>query len=68
LRANRISAILADQDFCETVKALESQLTRKVMSRATSSEDRAEALGQFHAMQAVLSALRAVASEKDEHQ
>jgi hypothetical protein len=65
-RAARVTAILADTDFRETVTALEGQLTRKVMGRSTPEGDRIEALHQYHALQTVLSALRSVASEKDE--
>jgi len=65
-RADRVSAILADEDFRGTVKALEDQLTRKVMGRQTSSEDRADALNQYHALQAVIASLRSVASDKEE--
>lgn len=66
-QAERISAILADTDFRETVTGLEAQLTRKVMGKATPPEDRAEALNLFHALQMLLSTLRSVASNKDEH-
>lgn len=65
-KADRIAAILADKDFCETVTRAKTELTQKVMARATSDEDRADAMAEFHALERLEARLRAVASDKRE--
>jgi hypothetical protein len=46
----RIAAIAADPDFLAFVALDREQLTRKVMSAATSPEDREKALTDYHAI------------------
>lgn len=60
-RSDRIKAILADEDFQATIKGLEAQLTRKVMAPATDDQQRRDALGTYHGLQAALAALRTAA-------
>lgn len=64
-KASRIAAILADQDFCDTVTRAKAELTQKVMARATSGEDRADAMAEYHALDRLMARLRAVASDMD---
>lgn len=44
----RLAAIAADPDFQAFVASDKDRLTRKVMSAATSAEDREKALAEFH--------------------
>lgn len=46
----RIAAIAADPDFLEFVAFERTRLTGKVMSAATSTEDREKALTDYHAI------------------
>ncbi len=46
----RIAAIAADQDFLGFVAAERERLTGRVMSTATSAEDRERALIDYHAL------------------
>ena len=66
-RAEKISAILADEDFQAVVADARDQFTRKVMARHTSAEDRADALAQAHALESLMGHLSAAAhKQKDE--
>jgi hypothetical protein len=46
----RIAAIAADPDFLEFVASERTRLTGRVMSAATSPEDREKALTDYHAL------------------
>lgn len=61
MNADRIKALLADQDFSELVDRMKADLTKRVMARRTSDEDRASALAQFHALDTLLSQMRSEA-------
>lgn len=64
-RSERITAILADEDFQWAIERLETQLTRKVMAAATPEEERRTALHTYHGLQAAMASLRSVANDKE---
>lgn len=64
-RSERITAILADEDFQWAIERFEAQLTRKVMAAATTEDDRRTALHTYHGLRAALAALRSVANDKE---
>jgi hypothetical protein len=66
MRAKRIEQILKDQDFQSVVSAFRSQLTKKVMSAATSQEDREKALALYHAVDSVMKGLISAAQNLEE--
>ena len=56
-RAKRIEQLLKDEDFQSVVEAYKVRLTKKVMSAATSQEDREKALTHYHATEAIMKGL-----------
>lgn len=67
MNSHRIRAIFADEDFSAFMSKHMEKLTKKVMSRATTPEDRAQALAEFHALERFLGGMRSEAqnAEKD---
>lgn len=57
-KSERLLEILADEHFNEVVDALGAQMTRIVMSPNTTPEVRATNLAQFHALHALIGAMR----------
>ncbi len=66
MNAKRIEQLLKDQDFQSVVSAYRERLTKKVMSAATSSEDREKALTHYHAVEAVMKGLISAAQQLEE--
>ncbi len=64
-RSERIAAIARDQDFLEFVEETKRQLTGKVMSTATSPEDREKALTEYHALSRLMSRMACVDQPKE---
>lgn len=60
---NRIAAIAADQDFLAFVASERDRLTGRVMSAATSPEDREKALTDYHALARLVARMASVEQE-----
>lgn len=60
---DRIAAIAADQDFLAFVASERERLTGKVMSAATSPEDREKALTDYHALARLVARMASVEQE-----
>ena len=56
-RGERIAQLLKDEDFQEVVASYKARLTKKVMSAATSKEDRETTLAHYHATDALMKGL-----------
>lgn len=65
-KSKRLAAILADDVFKETVEARKAHLTAKVMSAATSTEDREKTLAEFHALDRLVNWMRSAATTNEE--
>jgi hypothetical protein len=59
----RLAAIATDEDFQAFLKQWEARLTAKVMARATSDDDRAAALSEYHALQSLRGQLLEMVAE-----
>lgn len=60
---DRIAAIAADQDFLAFVASERERLTGRVMSAATSPEDREKALTDYHALARLVARMASVEQE-----
>ncbi len=65
-RSKRIAAILADEDFQFVVAQMGEQMTGKVMSPATSTEDREKTLAEYHALKRLVASMNSWSQNKDE--
>lgn len=63
MNLKRIAAIAADQDFLAFVASERERLTGRVMSAATSPEDREKALTDYHALARLLARMASVEQE-----
>ena len=66
MNANRIKQIIDDQDFQSVVSAYRERLTKKVMSAATSEEDREKALTKHHVVDEILKGMLSTAQQLEE--
>ncbi|MGB1214841.1 MAG: hypothetical protein ACPG4X_15855 [Pikeienuella sp.] len=66
MSAIRIEQLLKDEDFQSVVEAYKARLTKKVMSAATSQEDREKALTKHHVVDDVLKGLISAAQQLEE--
>jgi hypothetical protein len=64
MRTERIAAIAADPDYQEFVAEQERQITAKVMSAATSPEDRAAALAEYHGLRRLCARMGAIVHDE----
>lgn len=66
-RSHRIKSLISDTDFLSLVSDMEASLTKKVMSPATSPEEREAALAEYHALAKLINRMRSEAQNaKDE--
>jgi hypothetical protein len=66
MNTNNLKRILEDQDFVKVVRSINDRLTAKVMSAATSPDDRETALHEYHGLQRVMKTLLAATSQPKE--
>jgi hypothetical protein len=66
MNSRRIAALARDADLKELLASIEAQLTKKVMARATTEEDRATALAEYHAIQSLKARFASVAHDEAE--
>ena len=62
----RLAQIAADQDFQAFIAEWGDELTRKVMSAATSLEDREKALTKFHALKSLVGRMASVTHDAEQ--
>lgn len=67
MNADRIKAILADTDFLAVVEKTRQSLTKKVMAKGTSDEDRQEALSTYHCLDILIAQIRSEAQNSKEN-
>ena len=61
MNADRIKAILADEDFLAIVGQTRQMLTKRVMAKSTDDDLRAIALAEYHAIDSLLNQMRSEA-------
>lgn len=61
MRAERIRVLLGSEDFQEVIAETRDSLTKKVMARSTSDEDRAGYLAEYHALDRLLRSMESEA-------
>ncbi len=59
----RLAAIAVDEDFQAFLSKWEARLTAKVMARATSEDERAASLAEYHALQSLRGQLQEMVAE-----
>lgn len=64
--SDQLARILADDAFQGFVTSQKEAITRKVMSAATSAEDREKALAEYHALTALVARMGSAAADKNE--
>lgn len=68
MKANRIKAILNDTDFLGVVQQTRDTLTKKVMAKATSEDERLELLAEYHALDTLMNRMRSEAHNAREEE
>lgn len=64
-KSQRIKSLLSDEDFRSVVTDVRAALTKKVMAKATTPEDRQQLLAEYHALDRLLAKMGAEASRKE---
>lgn len=57
-KQRRIKSLLGDDDFLSVVSETRDALTKKVMRKATSDEERLQALAEYHALDTLMARMR----------
>lgn len=57
-KQHRIKSLLGDDDFLSVVQETRDALTKKVMRKGTSEQERLDALAEYHALDNLMARLR----------
>lgn len=63
MKSHRIKSLLSDEDFLGVVQSTKDTLTKKVMAKATSDEERPKLLAEYHALDTLLNRMRSEAQD-----